>query len=166
MPIPHRLSLKLHEIFGNEAAGAMADWMNGIEGGQSELRADMAELRHAMNVQFAQAREELRVGLAEVRGELRASIAELREEMHTSIAGLRDEMHTSLGDTRQEMGTNATSLREEMRDLREEMRAGFLAGDAKLAAAKVDIMKWAFGFWIASLTMLAALLAIFVRFSR
>lgn len=126
MAIPHKLSLKLHEILGTEASQAMADWMNGIEGGQSELRADMAELRHAMDVQLAQLREEMRVGFSELRQEMRAGFAAID--------------------------------------------ARFAATDAKLAETKVDmkvdIMKWAFGFWIASLAMLGGMLALVVRLGR
>lgn len=38
MPIAARLSRKLHEVFGQEAAEAMVDWMQRVDASRGELR--------------------------------------------------------------------------------------------------------------------------------
>jgi hypothetical protein len=38
MPIATRVSRKLHEVFGQEAAEAMVDWMQRVDSSRSELR--------------------------------------------------------------------------------------------------------------------------------
>jgi hypothetical protein len=50
---PHRFLRKLHDVIGAEATDAMADWMNRTDEKFDELHADLAELRHEMNVKFA-----------------------------------------------------------------------------------------------------------------
>jgi hypothetical protein len=65
MPITPRLSRKLYEMFGDEEASEMVDWMNRVDTGRAELRelnelnfarfeARLAELRHDMTARFAQ----------------------------------------------------------------------------------------------------------------
>lgn len=53
----------------------MVDWMNRTEGATRELRADIAELRHEMNVRFAELREEMRSGFAGVNAQFAAADA-------------------------------------------------------------------------------------------
>lgn len=38
MPITAKLSRKLYETFGDEAAGEMIDWMQGVDAQRAELR--------------------------------------------------------------------------------------------------------------------------------
>lgn len=75
MAITSRLSRKLHETFGQEAAEDLVDWMRGIDTQRAELR----ELN------------ELSVSRLEAR--MDARIAELRVEMQ----GLRAEMQSGFG---------------------------------------------------------------------
>lgn len=53
MSISPRLALKLQHALGEEAAEDLVTWMRDIEDRGGELRADIAELRHEMQVGFA-----------------------------------------------------------------------------------------------------------------
>ena len=55
MSTPHKFLRKLNEIIGAEATDAMAEWMNRADEKFDELTADIAELRHEMQVGFARA---------------------------------------------------------------------------------------------------------------
>ena len=74
----------------------------------------------------------------------------LRREMRAEFAAVRQEMTV----VRQEMVALRTELSAELRvgvaELREEMRAGFAAVDAKIAQRNANLMKWMIGFWLAS----------------
>lgn len=65
MPVTAKLSRKLYETFGDEAAADMVDWMHQIDAQRAELRelnelnftrfdARLNELTHVMNARFAQ----------------------------------------------------------------------------------------------------------------
>lgn len=53
----------------------MVDWMNGVEDNTRELRADIAELRQAMDVRFSDLRQEMNTRFAGLHGEMRAGFA-------------------------------------------------------------------------------------------
>src|SRR5216110_3404361 len=57
MSVPHKLSRRLTEVLGDEAADTMVDWMTHSDARlvevHQELRADMAELRQEMRAGFA-----------------------------------------------------------------------------------------------------------------
>jgi hypothetical protein len=133
MSIPPKLSRKLHEVFGNEGADVMADWMNHQDEGNAEVRADMAEFRQETRIEFAELREEMRVGFAEMTATMEKRFA-------------------------------AVDVKFAMIDARfAATDAKIDAFDGKLAQRNFELMKWAFGFWLASLTMLAGVLAVFLR---
>lgn len=144
MPIPPKLSRKLHEILGNEAADAMADWMNQIDGTHSALRADIAELRHEMDVRFAtlEARMDGRFASQD------AKITALTEEMRVGFANM--DAKISLG----------------FANMDAKLSVGFANADAKLSQRNFELMKWAFGFWIGSLAMVSGAMALAARFGR
>ena len=75
MPAPNKVARKLGESLGSEAGDAMVDWMNGVEENTRELRADIAELRQAMDVRFADLRQEMNTRFAGMHGEMRAGFA-------------------------------------------------------------------------------------------
>jgi hypothetical protein len=86
MPAPHKFSRKLHELFGDEAAETMVEWMSQTDEHFRELHADMAELRHeisakfaGVDVRFAELREEVRVGFAKVDAQAAQRHADLLE---------------------------------------------------------------------------------------
>ena len=77
MPTPHRLSRKLNEILGPEAADAMVDWMNQADGNIADLRRDMAEFRQEVRADFAELRQEVHAEFARVREEMRVGFAQI-----------------------------------------------------------------------------------------
>ncbi len=74
MGIPHRLSRKLSEMLGEEAAEDLVTWMEDMEG-------QRAEWREAMRADFAEVRQEMHAGFAELRQEMQVGFATLRQEM-------------------------------------------------------------------------------------
>lgn len=75
MPITAKLSHKLYETFGDEAAGEMIDWMQRVDVQRAELR-ELNELTVS--------RLEARLG--EVRSEIQAQLTDLRRDMETGFA--------------------------------------------------------------------------------
>src|ERR671922_1121050 len=70
MGISPRLTRKLTETLGEEAAEDLVSWMDGME-------AQRAEWRDATRADFAEVRQEMRAGFAEVQ----VGFATLRQEM-------------------------------------------------------------------------------------
>ena len=132
MPVPPKLSRKFHEIFGSEAADAMAEWMDQMEETTAELRADIAELRHEMQVGFA--RVDARFAQMDVR--------------FAGLEGLFDRLEATM----------------ETRML--ELKTVVEGSERKLSETKYDILKWAIGFWLASLGLMTAMLGAFIKLSR
>ena len=152
MPTPHRLSRKLNEMLGPEAADAMVDWMNQADGNIADLRRDMSEFR-----------QEVRADFAELRQEVHAEFARFREEMTTGLSSVREEMTTGLGSVREEMTTGLGSVREEMRVGFARIDAKFSAADTAAAQRHADFLKWTVGFWLVSLATLIGSIAAFAR---
>lgn len=74
MGITPRLSRRLNETLGDEAAEDLVNWMEDMESQRAEwreaMRADFAELRQEMQVSFAELRQEMQVGFANLRQEM------------------------------------------------------------------------------------------------
>jgi hypothetical protein len=87
----------------------------------------------------------------ELRRETRAEFGAVRQEM----SGLRQELH---------VGFAAVDVK--LAQLREEMRAGFATMEVKIAQRNAELMKWALGFWIASLLGVVGALAALIRVPR
>jgi hypothetical protein len=88
-----------------------------------------------------------------------------------------EERDTHYDELRQETRTEFAAVRHEIGALREEMRSGFAAVDAKMtqgfaamdvkfAQRNAELMKWALGFWIASLLGVVGALAALTRLPR
>jgi hypothetical protein len=96
MPVTPRLSRKLHQTLGEEAAQDLVNWMQQMDAqelnfarfdarlAEVAMRADLAELRQEMNVGFATLRQEMQTGLAELRQEM----AHLETRLERRIADL------------------------------------------------------------------------------
>src|SRR6266508_2930444 len=92
MAITARLSSKLRQTLGDEAAEDLVNWMQQVDAQRAELR-ELNELNFArFDVRFAEAREAMRADLAELRQVSQADRSELRDEMKAGFAGLRQEM--------------------------------------------------------------------------
>ena len=92
MGITPRLSRKLNETLGEEAAEDLVNWMDDVD-------AQRAEWREAMRADFAELRQEMQAGFAQgdakhagLRLEMQSGFAELRQEMRVGFATLRQEM--------------------------------------------------------------------------
>lgn len=88
MPITTRLSRKLHQTLGQEAAEDLVAWMQQLDTQRADLRelnelnfsrfeARLAEVRHETQAGFAQLRQELQVGLSGVETKLAQRAADL-----------------------------------------------------------------------------------------
>ena len=86
MPVTPRLSRKLHQSLGEEAAEDLVNWMQQVDAQRAEVatRADVAELRLATRADLAELRQEMRVGFAELRQEM----AHLEARLERRIADL------------------------------------------------------------------------------
>src|SRR2546423_5280712 len=86
MPAPHKFTRKLHEVLGNEAAEAMADWMNHADENSAETRRDIADFRQTVRADFAELRQEMNTKFADLREEMNTKFADVREEMRVGFA--------------------------------------------------------------------------------
>ena len=75
MPVTPRLSRKLHQALGEEAAEDLVNWIQQLDAQRAEVatRADLAELRQEMKVGFAELRQEI----AHLEARLERRIADL-----------------------------------------------------------------------------------------
>lgn len=80
MPISAHLLRKLQESFGADAAADFATVVDNLDA----LRADIAELRHEMRVEFAQLRSDI-AGRA-----TKSELAELRHELAVVVTRMND----------------------------------------------------------------------------
>jgi hypothetical protein len=92
MAITARLSHKLHQTLGDEAAEDLVNWMQQVDSQRAELR-ELNELNFSrVDARFAEARQATQADLAELRHEMKAGFAEVREEMKSGLADVRQEM--------------------------------------------------------------------------
>jgi ABC-type phosphate transport system auxiliary subunit len=88
MAVTARLSHKLHQTLGDEAAEDLVNWMQQVDAQRAELR-DLNELNFArVEARFAEARAATRADFARFDGKLAA----LHEEMRAGFSDLRQEM--------------------------------------------------------------------------
>lgn len=81
MPLTPRLSRKLHQALGEEAADDLVNWMQQVDAQRAELR-ELNELNFArFDARLAEMRQEARADIAELRQETKAGFGELRQEM-------------------------------------------------------------------------------------
>jgi len=75
MPVTPRLSRKLHQALGEEAAEDLVNWIQQLDAQRADVatRADLAELRQEMEVGFAELRQEM----AHLEARLERRIADL-----------------------------------------------------------------------------------------
>lgn len=92
MAITARLSHKLHQTLGDEAAEDLVNWMQQVDAQRAELR-ELNELNFSrIDARFAEARQAAQADLAELRQAMQGRFAEVREEMKAGFANVREEM--------------------------------------------------------------------------
>jgi predicted nucleic acid-binding Zn-ribbon protein len=139
MPVTAKLSHKFYERLGDEIANELVDWFNAVD---ATYRSDLRELNELNYARF-DAKVDQR--FAEARVETERQIAALRVEMERGFAGLRTEIET--------LRTEIETLRTEIETLRTEIEGV----KGATAAQRADLLKWMFGFWVATVVPLGGL---------
>jgi hypothetical protein len=154
---PH-LTGKLRDALGNDAGMELVGIVDKAASDISELRADVAELRHEMRVGFERIEQAMLSMKTELKTELKAEMAghsgALRAEMAAHSGALRAEMAAHSSALRAEMAAHSGALRAEMAEQRANLAE-------KIDSVRSDLMKWSFVFWVGavvSITMLAVAL--------
>ncbi len=81
MSLTPRLTRKLHQTLGEEAAEDFVNWMRQVDAQRAELR-ELNELNFArFGARLGEMRQDVRADVAELRQEMRGGFAELRQEM-------------------------------------------------------------------------------------
>jgi hypothetical protein len=94
MAITARLSHKLHQTLGDDAAEDLVNWMQQVDAQRAELR-ELNELNFArVDARFNEARMATQADLAELRQEMKTGFAELRQE----ITRLETRLERRIGD--------------------------------------------------------------------
>jgi hypothetical protein len=127
------LSKRFYEVLGEDVANELVDWFNAVD---LTYRTDLRELNELNFARF-DARLEQRVAQLEQRiAQLEQSIAQLEQRLEQGLAGLRADLHSEQAVLRA--------------DLRSEWKQD-------LAALRVDLIRWMFGFWVTTLMAVAGL---------
>jgi hypothetical protein len=137
MAVAVKLSRKLYETLGDEAAEAMVTWMESVE-------RNRAELREASDMVFA--RIDARFGEMEARfGQMEARFQALLDRRIGALRDeLRDEMHAGFG----------------------RLDARISGVEMKIDQRFADLLKWSFTFWIGSTLTLVGALVVLGRLGR
>ncbi len=128
MAITARLSHKLHQTLGDEAAEDLVNWMQQVD-------AQRAELRELNDLNFSRVDARFDARFTEARHATQADLSDLRHTMQADLAELRQEMNVGFAESRQEMARLETRL---------ERRIG-------------DLIKWSFVFWVGAVGAIAML---------
>ena len=115
---------------------------------ERRLVAETSGLRVEMAQGFASVRVEMAEGLASVRRDMAEGLASVRQEMAEGLASVRQEMAEGLASVRQEMAEGLASVRQEM------------------AQQRVELLKWAFVFWMGQFVAMVSLFALGIRLLR
>ena len=137
MSIAHQLSRRLRDVLGDEAADTMVDWMGCVEGSRTELR-ELNDL----------------------------SIARFDSLLSLRIAELRADVNKDLGLLRSDVTKGIADLRGELKDDVAGLHASFARMETTIERQKVELTRWALGFWLASLVTLTGTLAALSRLPR
>ena len=134
MPVTAKLSQKFYERLGEDVANELVEWFNAVD---AAYKTDLRELNER-NFQRFDDRVERR--FADFRAYVDRRFAEADARLERRVGELRDQM-------RAELGSIGTDLLERI--------AG---ADRRVADTRADLVKWMFGFWIATLVPLAGLM--------
>ena len=88
MAITTRLSRKLHQTLGEDAAEDLVNWMQQVDTQRAELR-ELNELNFSrFDARLAEAREAMRADLAELRQEMQAGLTRVETKLEKRTADL------------------------------------------------------------------------------
>jgi hypothetical protein len=141
---PH-LSGKLRDALGNDAGDELIGIVDRAASDISELRGDVAELRHEMRVGFSRIEQTMatKAELRAMRDELTDRIAASHADLAGRIAAAQTELAGKIaigdGDLSGKIAASNTDL------------------SRKIADVKADLMKWSFVFGVGAVASIALL---------
>ena len=91
---------------------------------------------------------------------------ELRKETRAEFAAIRQEIRQEIGALREEMRAGFAAAEARFTGIDSKIVQGFAGVEVTLAQRNAELMKWALGFWIASLLGVVGALAALTRVSR
>ena len=138
MPVTAKLSRKFYERLGDEIATELVDWFNAVD---ATYRADLERLNE-LNFQRFDAKVEQRFAQFEASVEHRMMQFQATVERRIAEFEVNVERRFAQADAK---------LERTAAELRGEIRTG-------LADQRAGLLKWMFGFWIATLVPLAGLI--------
>ena len=98
MAITTRLSRKLHQALGDDAAEDLVNWMQQVDAQRAELK-ELNELYFArVDARLTEARETMRADLAELRQEMQAGFATARQELHVGLTSIETKLERRTAD--------------------------------------------------------------------
>jgi DNA anti-recombination protein RmuC len=125
----------------------------------SELRQELAGMRHDMAQGLAGVRHDMAQALAGVRQDMTQGLAGVRQNMAQELAGVRQDMAQELMGVRQDVAQQLAGMRQDMtRDL-----AGMRQA---MTLDRFELLKWAFLFWVGQFFATASLAVLLVRFLK
>jgi predicted nuclease with TOPRIM domain len=145
MSVTDKLSRRLHETLGDEAAEDMVDWMHRMDGQRAELR-ELNELNLSR--------------IDERFGRMDGQFARIDERFQRV-----DERFARIDERFQRVDERFTRIDDQFVELRREMDVRFaqfeasIIGrlEAKIEQRTADLMKWSFVFWCGAVAAIAAL---------
>ena len=166
MPITSKLSRRLYETLGDEAADEMVGWMHGVD-------AQRAELRELNELNFARIDERFkRVDIRFDAVDTRFDAVDARfDAMEGRLAAVERRLDARMDGIEARMGkiearmdkieARMDGFEAKLAALAIQMEKGFAGLEAKIDQRTADIMKWSFVFWVGSvLTITGALVAL------
>jgi hypothetical protein len=152
---PH-LSGKLRDALGNDAGDELIGIVDRAASDISELRGDVAELRHEMRVGFSRIEQTMAT-----KAELRAMRDELTDRIAASHADLAGRIAASHADLAGRIAAAQTELAGKLAigdgDLSGKIAASNTDLSRKIADVNADLMKWSFVFWVGAVASIALL---------
>jgi hypothetical protein len=91
---------------------------------------------------------------------------ELHQETRAEFAAIRQEIRQEIGALREEMRAGFAAAEARFTGIDSKIVQGFAGMEVKLAQRNAELMKWALGFWIASLLGVVGALAALARMPR
>ena len=152
IPITSKLSRRLYETLGDEAADEMVGWMHGVD-------AQRAELRELNELNFARIDERFK------RVDIRFDAVDTRfDALESRLASVERRLDARMDGIEARMGkieARLDTFEARLTALAIQMEKGFAGLEAKIDQRTADIMKWSFVFWVGSvLTITGALVAL------
>ncbi|HWP38458.1 MAG TPA: hypothetical protein VNL18_12990 [Gemmatimonadales bacterium] len=159
MTISAKLSRRLYETLGDDAAGDMVDWMQRIDTQRAELR-ELNELNFArFDDRFARMDERfVRIDQQFARIDERfARIDERFAQIDERFAQI-DERFAQIDERFARIDERLTGIDEQFARMRQDMELSFARLETRIERRTADIMKWSLAFWIGSVVTLVGAL--------